>query len=236
MTTTATATPMTLIDVFVAPQSLFDQLKSAKKYSYLALALLIAVTAGGIYGFFDGMSTDWIVQQQMLHVDASGAEKDAAEQFVRDAAPHTGTLGAVMVVIMTLITTAIYAGYFALAHKAGGANKQPLTYGDWFSVGAWSQMPMLLSAIGFIALFTTAASPDLSMSLPNYASLNQLVTGFVPGDALFNWAETLNLFYIWSIALVSIAFKRLSDMSVVKSVVLSVAPYVVVFGLWFAVA
>ncbi|NQZ10421.1 MAG: YIP1 family protein [Algicola sp.] len=233
---TTTATPMTLIDVFVAPQSLFDKLNAAKKYSYLALALLMAVSAGGVFAFFDGMSVDWIVQQQMLHVDASGAEKEAAEQFMRDAAPHTGIIGAVMVVIMLLVTTALYAGYFLLAHKAGGANKKSLAYGDWFSVGVWSQMPMLLSTLGFIALFATAASPDLPISLPNYASLNQLVTGFVPGDALFTWAESLNLFYFWSIALVSIAFQRLSDMSVVKSVTLSIAPYIAVFGLWFVVA
>lgn len=234
---TTTATPMTLIDVFVAPQSLFDKLKSARKYSYVALALLIAVTAGGNYGFFDGMSIDWIVQQQMLQSgEVSAANKESSEQLLRDIAPHTGVMSAVMVPVFMLLFTALYAGYLSLAHKASGTNKQSLNYGDWFSVGIWAQMPSLLNSIGFIALFATAASPDLPLTLPNYASLNQLVTGFVPGDALFTWAESLNLFYIWSIALVSIAFQRLSDMSVVKSVAFSVAPYIVIFGLWFAVA
>ena len=54
--TTLTATPMVMLDVFVAPQSLFERFSSAKKWSWLALLILITLVVGSSYVFFNGFT------------------------------------------------------------------------------------------------------------------------------------------------------------------------------------
>lgn len=233
----STASPMALIDVFVAPKSLFEQLKAAKKWSWLALALMMTITSLSVMSFYDNMSPEWIVEQQLeLAGDMSAAERESATKIIQQTAGNVGIIGASVAAIMTLLLTAIYAIYFMGVGKLGGINKQKLSYGDWFSFSVWIQMPMLINTIGFAVLFLTASTADLPLNLGNYASLNQLVTGYLPTDALFSWAETLNLFFVWNIALVSIGLKKCSDMSTVKATTLAAMPYIAIFGLWFVLA
>lgn len=233
-----TASPMALVDVFVAPKSLFEQHQAAKKWSWLALVLILAVTFFSAQAFYGNMSTDWLVEQQMMTIgpDASPAERQGAEDFINATAGNFGTVTGGMGAVMLLIFSALFAGYYMLAHKVTGHSEKPLSFGDWFSVTVWSQMPLLINSIGFIVLFATASTSDLPLSLANYASLNQLVTDYAPGDALYTWAESLNLFSLWSIALVATAMQRLSNMSIAKSYIVAALPNLAIFGIWFAVA
>lgn len=233
-----TASPMTLVDIYVAPKSLFEQFKAAKKYSWIALVLMLALSAGSAFMFYNGMSPEWLIEQQMqtLPADMSPAEREAAEGMIAQTTGSMGIMSSVGMVIATMVFTAIFAGYYMLASKAGGQNRQPLSYGDWFSFSIWTQMPMLINTLGFIALFATAATGDLPMSLPNYASLNQLVLGIAPGEHLYAWAEALNLFSLWTVVLCAIGLKQLADMSAAKAYLLALLPNLLIFGIWFAVA
>ena len=60
--------------------------------------------------------------------------------------------------------------------------------------------------------------------------------GLSIGDTLYNWAETFNLFYLWSIAIAAIGLQKCVDISVSKSVMLAALPYIAVFGLWLVLA
>lgn len=233
-----TATAMSLVDIYVAPKSLFEKFQSAKKFSYIALVLLIVLTAGSLYVFYGNMSPEWLIEQQMqtLPADMTPAEREGAEGMIAQTAGSIGIISAVGVVFVTLILTALFAGYYALASKAGGPARQPMAYGDWFSFSIWVQMPSIINTLGFIALFATAATSDLPMSLPNYASINQLFLGYMPGESLFSWAEAVNLFALWSIGLTTIGFKQLADMSTGKAIALSALPFILIFGTWLAIA
>lgn len=232
----STASPMTLLDIYVAPKSLFSQFKAAKVYSYVAFVLMLALTAGSMFVFYDGMSPQWIVDQQMLNMSTeqmSPSEIDATKDIMAQTAGSIGIITAVSVIIMMTIITAIYAGYFTLAAKLGGENREPMAYGDWFSFSIWAQMPTVIGTLGFILLFMTAGTADLPISLPNYASLNQLLLGVEPGQALYTWAEAVNLFSLWTIAIAAIGLKKLCNISMGKAVMLSALPWVTIFGIWF---
>lgn len=233
-----TATPMAILDVYVAPKSLFEQFKSAKKYSWLAFVLLIALGAGSMFTFFNGMSPEWLVEQQMqtLPADMTPGDRKTAEGMIAQTAGNLGIITSVSMVVMSFIMTAIFAGYFMLAGKAGGTNREQMAYGDWFSFAIWAQMPLLINTLGFIVLFATSATADLPMSLPNYASINQLFLGIAPGEALYNWAEAINLFSLWSIVISAIGLKQLADMSDAKAYGLAALPWLAIFGIWFALA
>ncbi|MDP2560497.1 YIP1 family protein [Psychrobium sp. 1_MG-2023] len=235
--TTNPTTPMTLLDVFVAPKTVFEQLQSAKKWSWLALVLLISVTSASLLAFFSNMTPEWIVEQQLMQMgDVSASERAAATEALELTAEYTGVIGAVFTVIAQVIMISILAGFYLAIGKFAAKQSPQYSYGDWFSFAIWTQMPALINMIGFTILFTTAAVSDLPLTLTNYASLNQLVLNLAPTEALYTWAESINIFSVWSIIIAMIGLQHCCKMTTVKAFTFATLPYITVFGSWFILA
>ncbi|WJG11193.1 YIP1 family protein [Aliiglaciecola sp. LCG003] len=225
--------PMVLLDIFVAPSTVFTRLQSIKKWGWLGLLLLITMTIFSTISFYGNMSPDWIMEQQLLHAgEIAPAERDATIDMMSQAVEYLGLIGSVLSTIFLVFVCALSAGYLMLVSKLS-ANKNNYQFGDWFSFSIWSQMPLFINLFGFIIIFLTSSTPDLPLELPNYASLNQLYLGLVPGDVFFNFAENINLFYLWSIGLVTLGLMYCCQFSITKAIFFSLLPYLVVFGLWF---
>ena len=224
----ATASP-SFIDVFASPNEFFTGLLNTKTKTWLALLMLLAVTSSGVLIFYSGMSIDWVIEQQMLHIDdVSPSEEQEIYNFLSQSAPYTGILGATFSAIFYVILISVLAGYFKLV----GRKNQNLTYKDWFSFSVWIQMPFVVHMLGLMALVFTADSPNLSLTLVNYSSLNQLLLDLPIGHSFFDIAEALNLFYLWSIALAAIGLIRWANLSQAKAWSFAALPYVLVFSLW----
>lgn len=229
-----TASPMSLVNIFVEPKTVFDNLRANKKWSFVALLIILSVTAVSSMMFFNGMSQEWLIEQQLLGMgDVSPAEMENARQGIAMVAEHTGTIAAVGSLIMLPLIMCVFALYFKIIGATAASHKTDFSFGDWFSFSIWTQMPALVNTLGFIILFATSASGDLPISMPNYASINQLFIGSMPGEALYNWAEALNLFLLWSAFIAAVGFNRCCKMSVVKSAIYALLPIVFVFGAWF---
>jgi hypothetical protein len=221
-----------MLDIFVAPKSLFDGLRSARGWNWAALILILAISSACIVSFYSGMSPEWVVEQQMLQVgDVSPSEEEQIRAYLTQSAGTVGWLGAIFNGLFILISLAILAGYFKLV-----SGSDEYGYGDWFGFAIWTQMPTVVYMLGFLVLYLTAGTPDLPLMLINYASLNQLLLGLSVQDALYTWAESLNLFYIWYIALAAIGLNRWTSMSITKATILSALPFVLVFGIWGVLA
>ena len=221
--------PSALLDIFAAPNDVFSNLKHKKGITWLALLLLVTLTAGSIIWFYSGMSDQWIVDQQLQQMSfESPAEEAQVAQFMLENAPHTGTLGAIFSVLFLIIMLAVLALYF----KIVGRQNEQATYGDWFAFSVWTQMPMAVQMIGFIALFVSAGGGDLSINLPNYASANQLFINLPAQHSWFQFAEALNLFFLWNIFLGAKGLMQWCKMSSVRATSLSAAPYLAIFAIW----
>lgn len=228
------STPMSLINIFVEPKSVFDNLKENKKWAVLGLLLIIAVTSVSSMMFFGGMSPEWLIEQQLMAAgDMSTSEREAAKQGMEMMADYMGIIAAISAGFMLPAITLIFTVYYLVVGSSAANTKPDFKFGDWFVFTIWTQMPGLVNTLGFTALFFTAASGDLPLSLPNYASLNQLVLGYLPGDALYQWAESINLFSLWSIVIAAIGFNRCCKMPMVKAFIFSALPLVVIFLGWF---
>lgn len=231
------ASSMAIFDIFVAPSNVFNQLKENKKWAWLGLLLIIAISGVASVLFFSGMSPEWIVEQQLAQSgDLSAQEAEQAKDAMMQMAQYTGVLGAVFGGIFIIIMTSVFAGYNMLIGKSSGVTKPDFKYGDWFSFTLWTSMPAIVNTIGFMVLFLTASTSELPLSMANYASVNQLFFNYLPSDALYTWAESLNLFSLWSIFLTAVGFQRCCSMSLTNSVIAAVLPYFVIFGSWFALA
>ncbi len=243
---TKSAGPMLIIDALVSPNTVFTQFTAAKKYSWIALALLLFISSASSWVFFDNMSTSWLVEQQLLQTDdISPSELSAVKEMMEQTAEYTGLISAVFNVLATLIIGALLAGYYLFATKLvkgkAQVNSQPealgkFSFSDWFSFNVWTQMPLLINSIGFSALFLTAATTDLPISLVNYASLNQLFLSLAPNHDLFMWAESFNFFYLWSTFIAIVGLQKCCKLSLGKAAVVAFIPYFLIFGLWFAIA
>lgn len=232
-----TSSPMTMVDIFLAPSTVFTRLKDNKKWAWICLLLIVATSATASILFFSGMSPEWIVEQQLAQSgDLSPQEAAQAKDAMIQMAPYTGILGAVFGGIFILIMASAFAAYNMMIGKLGAVIKPDFKYSDWFSFTLWTTMPTLINTLGFMVLFLTANNAELPLSLANYASVNQLFFNYLPGDSLFTWAESLNLFSLWSIGLTAIGFQRCCNMSFANATVAAVLPYFVIFGSWFALA
>lgn len=225
----STVASANFIDVFAAPGDFFAGLLKGQRKTLLALLALILISSGGIYLFHSGMDPEWIVDQQLLHVELEApSDEKEIRAFLMETAPYAGALGAIFNGIFLVIMVSILAGYYRFV----GSNNEQLTYGDWFSFAVWTQMPFLVYIVGLMVMLFTAGGGDIPLTLVNYSAINQLFLHLPIGHAFYDVAEAVNLFYLWSIYLAAVGLKRWADLSTAKAWLLSALPYVLVFGLW----
>jgi len=66
--------------------------------------------------------------------------------------------------------------------------------------------------------------------------LNSLLVHASAGDPLFTWASSLTLINFWTLFLMSIGYARWTGATIVKSTVIAVLPWVLIFGIWALMA
>ncbi len=132
------------------------------------------------------------------------------------------------------IINAIMALYYLLVSKIDP--KSEAKFGDWYGFSFWTLMPLVLNSLGMIILVATANTDQLSMSLQNYASINQLFLGLDSSSSFFTLTESFGIFSVWSIALTVIGLKCWTNFSTNKAVLYGVLPSALIYGIWFIIA
>jgi len=217
-----------LLDIFIAPKQAFAKIRGTGGNLLLLLGQMI-LAALAFYLFYQGMSPEWLVEQQMLTAgDLTPAEAEQTRAMVAQSAPYTALISAVFGPIMILVVNAILAGYLHLISKMSG----DFRYQDWFGFSVWSQLPMQLNTVGLILLVLFSNTPNLPLATVSYASLNQLVLQLPIGAPFYTWAEAFSLFMFWQIAVTAIGLKQWCNFSTVKAAIFAALPTVLIFGIW----
>lgn len=218
-----------VVDVFVYPSSFFNSLIKSTNWLWLGLALLLLPAALSSYVFVDNMSMEWFVQQSLAQsAEMTRSEYENAKQYITSSFAAAGKVTAIFVSIAMLIPVLLVALYFKLVCFTHDHFK----YKDWLNFSVWISMPQLVNTLGFCLLLLLADNGDLPLNLVNYSSLNQLLLNLNMDNPYFQLAENLNVFYLWSIALGSIGLQRWCNYSVTKALVISSAPYLLLFSIW----
>ena len=222
-----------LLDIFVAPASLFRALPDGRWWGWAAFALIAAAAAISTYAFIGPMTPEWIVEQQILQMGdrLSDPELERIRPQLETMAPHTAAFSAIGAVATTgLLVVLVGSLYMLLARLATSGPRRG--WGMWLRFTTWTQLPMVAYSLGLIVLALIAGSPDQSMGLIGYASLNNLVLDLPPGHRWYNLASGLSLFTLWSLVLAAIGMRSWTGASTVRSALLAVLPWVLVFGVW----
>jgi hypothetical protein len=219
-----------LVDIFLAPRALFSALPTHRRWTWIALGLLVLFQMASVYVFFGPMSADWLVEQQLASADIPANQMAQAKATMLQVAPYTAHIGAAMGVVATVLISALVALVLFAGERLLVPSRQ--SYGQWYAVTIWAQMPMILSAAGLIVLSLLSASPDQPLSVANWASLNELVLGLPIGDAWYAWTEAFSLFFFWTIALIAIAARTAQSVAWPRALLLGSLPYLLSFGIW----
>ena len=223
-----------MVDIVASPGKALDEIKQRTSWLWWPLLLNMLLASALFIYYYGWVDFEWLVEETIRGVP----EEDRAEsagairQFMKPNVSMWTTVGAI--VVMSFIIYTIQATYLHLANKlTTGAE---IGFGQWFSFSAWTAFVGIFGTIAAFITIMMADSNQLSTQSLQVLSLNSLIVHASPGDPLFNWASSLTLVNFWTIFLISIGFARWTGASAVKSTVIAVLPWALIFGIWAAMS
>ena len=214
-----------LVDIVADPKKALRAVEG-EGWIWLPLILLIAIPALVTTHYFQTVDFNWVVDQ--LIASSGGDMPEEARDFLT---PQTMMISTVIgqVVGMPLIL-AITALYFLLVNKFTSANE--MGFKNWFSLVVWAAVPMLLASIAMFVYYVTAGTNQVGLEELNFFSLNALLTQYPMGHKAATFMSSISLFTFWNIGLLTLGLVLWTKRTWAKSLMIVVAPYVVIYGVW----
>lgn len=216
------------------PSSAFDELRERPRF-WFPLLLLVASTAAIVYWYYSIVDIEWF-KDAMYGNNPAFQQLPEAERARAMAGLGRTTLlwGAVVSTIFVMpIFFLLQALYLLLAAKF---TKLPQGFKHWLALSCWSALPMLLSTVVAALLLIISDTPQVSPSMMQPFSINELVLHRPmgsPGYALF---ESLSIPSVLSWILMIIGVRAWSQRSWAFSAIFILLPIVVIYVIWSAFA
>ncbi len=221
--------PFTLfINVLTSPTEAFDELR-IRPTKLLPLMLVVGLNVLIIYWYFTAVDYSWFVDDTLQNANIPEDQIDQARENLEQMSASTlrifGILGST-VAILAIYT--IQAGYLTLASALGGHSQK---FGQWLSLVAWTGIVVVFSQIGMAVTLLMDTTGQLSQYDLDPTTLRNL--GLRPdNESLERIMGSINLAMIWSLALMIMGHRRWLGSSLLKSVCIVGAPYLLIFGVW----
>ena len=224
-----------LVDIFISPSKAFNGLKEAKGWSFVAFILLAGILAASMFAFYNKADPQFLIDQQVAAaVDATIAEQKMIRQSIEQTVDLQVWFAMFGTIIGLVVINALMAGYYLFVSKQDP--EANYGYGAWYGFGVWAMMPLVIYYLGFLILVLTASTNQISQTLMNYSSINQLLIGLEIGHPFYTLLESLNIFSIWSIFIAAIGLKSWTNFTFNKALLFAALPSIVIYGIWTVIA
>ncbi|RZD21074.1 YIP1 family protein [Pseudoalteromonas sp. MEBiC 03485] len=225
-----------LVDIFISPSKAFNGLKEAKGWSFVAFILLAGILAASMFAFYNKADPQFLIDQQVAaaSVDATIAEQKMIRQSMEQTIDMQVWFAIFGGIIGLAVINALMAGYYLFVSKQDP--EANYGYGAWYGFGVWAMMPLVIYYLGFLILVLTASTNQISQTLMNYSSINQLLIGLEIGHPFYTLLESLNIFSIWSIFIAAIGLKSWTNFTFNKALLFAALPSIVIYGIWTVIA
>ncbi len=225
-----------MVDIFISPSKAFNGLKEAKGWSFIAFILLAGILAASMFAFYNKADPQYLIDQQVAaaSVDATIAEQKMIRQSMEQTIDMQVWFAMFGGIIGLAVINALMAGYYLFVSKQDP--EANYSYGAWYGFGVWTMMPMIISSLGLLILVLTASTDQISQTLFNYASINQLLIGLEIGHPFYTLLESLNIFSIWGIFIAAIGLKSWTNFTFNKALLFAALPSIVIYGIWTVIA
>ena len=219
-----------MVDIVAAPGKALDEIKLHTSWLWWPLLISMLLASGLMIYYYSWVDFPWLIEETIRQVPAeSRAESaDVIRKFMSVGTSTWTTVTAI--VVMSLIIYTIQATYLHLANKlTTGAE---IGFGQWFSFSVWTAFVGVFGALAALVVIFMADSNQLATQELQVLSLNSLLVHASAGDRLFTWASSLTLINFWTLFLMSIGYARWTGAGIVKSTIIAVLPWVLIFGIW----
>lgn len=219
-----------MTDMVASPGKAFDQIKLHSSWFWWPLLISITLVAGMMYYYFNWVDFSWFVEETIraMPVEQRAEAAEPTRQFMQQGSTSWMSVGGV--VIGSFIIYAIMGVYFHLANKL--TTSADLSFGQWFSFSVWANFVSIFGTLAAIAYILMSDTNQISAESLQVTSFNALFVKASVGDAWYSIASSFSLINIWIIALMTIGYARWTGATMMKSAIVVLLPWVLVFGIW----
>lgn len=219
-----------MVDIIASPGKALDEIKSHTKWLWWPLLISIGLASAVFAYYYSWVDFPWLVEETIRNtpVERRAESADAIRGFMSVGTSTWTTIAAITV--MTLIIYVIQSTYLHLANKLTTGSE--IGFGQWFSFSAWTAFVGIFGSLAALVVIFMADSNQLAQTDLQPLSMNSLLIHAQPGDPWFTWGSSLSLVNFWMLFLMSIGFARWTGASMVKSTIIAVLPWALIFGIW----
>ena len=221
-----------MVDIVASPGKALDEIKLHTYWLGWPLMISMVAASGLFVYYYSWVDFPWLIEDTIRQMPAENRAEgaDAVRQFMEPGRSTWTTV--VAIVIFSFIIYTIQASYLHLANKLiTGAD---IGFGQWFSFSVWTAFVGVFGALAGFATIFMADSNQLSTQSLQVLSLNSLLVHANSGEPMYTWASSLTLINFWTFFLMSIGYARWTGADIMKSTVIAVLPWVMIFGVWLA--
>ncbi len=221
-------TPLSTVSMFsniiTNPIPVFNSIKL--KTSFMApLILLSVLTATLLFMYYKQIDPVWFVD----YIIASSGEDmapDQIEQMRKIMKPENmmvfGAVGAVIMIIVVMLVQSLYLLI------VGNTQNIDVSFGEWFSLTAWTSVPAILLGIMMIFNLTIGDNSQLAPELLNPISFASLFGMEGPGS-LYKVMTSISLITFWGMYLLAVGYRHWSGASWTASTLIIAIPYILIW-------
>ena len=219
-----------MVDIVASPGKALEEIKQHTSWLWWPLLITMLLASGLFIYYYNWVDFPWLVEETIRQVPAENRAEaaDSVRQFMQPNRSMWMTV--VAIVVMSFVIYTIQATYLHLANKIFTGVE--IGFGSWFSFTVWTSFVSVFGTLAAFATILVADSNQLTTQALTVLSMNALLIHAAPGDPWFTWASSLTLINFWTFFLMSIGFARWTDTALLKSTIIAVLPWVLVFGIW----
>ncbi len=222
---------MTAAQTFVAlithPRRAFTELEKAPRFA-VPMWLLVIATLGMIIWYYSSVNVDWLINQTLASRPLTAAQRAAAAGLMSRGTLLIGALigGTIALFVIQLIT----AFYFFFICEFLEAQ---LTFRKWFAFTWWCSVPQLISVVVTAVLLLVRDPSQAAPGILSPLSLNELFFHYDQADNGYTLLNSITLVQLLTLVLMVIGVQTWTKRSWLLSIVIVLAPRLVIYGVWY---
>ena len=219
-----------MVDIVASPGKALEEIKQHTSWLWWPLLITILLASGLFIYYYNWVDFPWLVEETIRQMPAENRAEaaDSVRQFMQPSRSMWMTV--IAIVLMSLVIYTIQATYLHLANKI--ITGVEIGFGGWFSFTVWTSFVSVFGTLAAFVMILMADSNQLSTQGLTVLSMNALLVHATPAEPWFTWASSLTLVNFWTFFLMSIGFARWTDTALLKSTIIAVLPWALVFGIW----
>jgi hypothetical protein len=213
-----------------APSSAFGELRERPRF-WFPLLLITLATAGIVYWYYSVVDVEWLKDILFSNnPDLQGLPQDQRTQAMAVMSRGAMLWSSVIVTLIALPCVFLLSALYLLL--AAKVTKLPLGFKHWFAFSCWTALPLLLSALVAAIFLLLSDNAQVSPTVMQPMSINELLLHRPPGSPGHSLLESLTIPGFLSWVLMIIGVRVWSQRSWAFSAGFILLPAVVIYGIW----